>query len=127
MAARGFVWIGGNADNDNAILKFTADGRFVMQIGKIAPSGGSNDPTLLGKPVGRDVALGRPSAAIELGLGGALAHFKHLIEAAGASVPDCRGAAQLRALVAAESERLVPVAMAEALTRRASAESVTVS
>ena len=46
----GFVWVGGNADNDNAILKFTLDGKFVMQIGKIAPSKGSNDTTQLGKP-----------------------------------------------------------------------------
>jgi hypothetical protein len=38
----GFVWIGGNAENDNAILKFTLDGKFVAQIGKIAPSLGSN-------------------------------------------------------------------------------------
>ena len=38
---KGFVWVGGNADNDNAILKFTLDGKFVMQIGKIAPSKGS--------------------------------------------------------------------------------------
>ena len=47
---KGFVWVGGNADNDNAILKFTLDGKFVMQIGKIAPSKGSNDTTQLGKP-----------------------------------------------------------------------------
>jgi DNA-binding beta-propeller fold protein YncE len=47
---RGFVWIGGNADNDNAILKFTLDGKFVAQIGQIAPSKGSNDTTMLGKP-----------------------------------------------------------------------------
>ena len=47
---RGFVWIGGNADNDNAILKFTLDGKFVSQIGKIAPSKGSGDTTQLGKP-----------------------------------------------------------------------------
>jgi DNA-binding beta-propeller fold protein YncE len=47
---RGFVWIGGNAENDNAILKFTLEGKFVMQIGKIAPSKGSNDTTQLGKP-----------------------------------------------------------------------------
>ena len=46
----GFVWIGGNADNDNAILKFTGDGKFVMQIGSIGPSKGSNDKTQLGKP-----------------------------------------------------------------------------
>jgi DNA-binding beta-propeller fold protein YncE len=47
---RGFVWIGGNADNDNAILKFTLDGKFVAQIGKIAPRTDSNDTTQLGKP-----------------------------------------------------------------------------
>ena len=47
---KGFVWVGGNADNDNAILKFTLDGKFVMQIGKIAPGKGSNDTTQLGKP-----------------------------------------------------------------------------
>ena len=46
----GFVWIGGNAENDNAVLKFTLDGKFVSQIGKIAPSKGSNDTTQLGKP-----------------------------------------------------------------------------
>jgi DNA-binding beta-propeller fold protein YncE len=47
---KGFVWLTGNADNDNAVLKFTLDGKFVMQIGKIAPSKGSNDTTQLGKP-----------------------------------------------------------------------------
>jgi hypothetical protein len=47
---KGFVWVGGNADNDNAILKFNGDGKFVMQIGKIAPSKGSGDTTQLGKP-----------------------------------------------------------------------------
>ena len=47
---RGFVWLGGNADNDNAILKFTLDGKFLGQIGKIAPTKGSNDTTQLGKP-----------------------------------------------------------------------------
>jgi hypothetical protein len=47
---KGFVWVGGNADNDNAILKFTLDGKFVTQIGKIAPSKGSSDTTQLGKP-----------------------------------------------------------------------------
>jgi DNA-binding beta-propeller fold protein YncE len=47
---KGFIWLGGNADNDSAVLKFTRDGTFVGQIGKIAPSGGSNDTTLLGRP-----------------------------------------------------------------------------
>jgi geranylgeranyl diphosphate synthase, type II len=73
------------------------------------------DPQLLGKPVGQDVALGRPSAAIELGLVGALQHFRQLISNASASIPECAGAAQLRALVQMESERLVPMAMSDAL------------
>jgi hypothetical protein len=47
---RGFVWIGGNADNDSAILKFTLDGKYVGQIGKIAPRTNSNDTTQLGRP-----------------------------------------------------------------------------
>src|SRR5215472_11370403 len=46
----GYDWVGGNADNDNALLKFTLDGKYVSQIGKIAPSKGSNDTTQLGKP-----------------------------------------------------------------------------
>lgn len=48
--SKGFVWIGGNADNDGEVLKFTRDGTFVAAIGKIGPSGGSNDTALLGKP-----------------------------------------------------------------------------
>ena len=47
---KGIVWLAGNADNDNALMKFTSDGKFVMQIGKIAPTKGSNDTTQLGKP-----------------------------------------------------------------------------
>ena len=82
------------------------------------------DPQLLGKPVGQDVALGRPSAAIELGLVGALQHFKQLIANASASIPECPGAVQLRALVQMESERLVPMAMSEALLEAHSAVSV---
>lgn len=73
------------------------------------------DPQLLGKPVGRDVALGRPSAAAALGLGGAIRHFNQLIAKASGAIPDCAGASRLRELVRLESERLVPLAMAEAL------------
>jgi hypothetical protein len=52
---RGFVWIGGNADNDSAILKFTLDGKYLGQIGKIAPRTNSNDTAQLGRPA--DVAI----------------------------------------------------------------------
>jgi DNA-binding beta-propeller fold protein YncE len=47
---KGFVWLGGNAENDSAVFKFTGDGKPALTIGKIGPTGGSNDTTLLGKP-----------------------------------------------------------------------------
>ncbi len=65
---------------------------------------------LLGKPNGRDLALRRPSSATELGLGGAIAHFDQLMARAVDAIPPCAGAANLRALAKAESERLVPQA-----------------
>lgn len=70
------------------------------------------DPALLGKPKGQDLALHRPSAATDLGLGGAIQHFDRLIAKAIESIPVCRGESQLRALVRLEAERLVPAALA---------------
>lgn len=67
-------------------------------------------PELLGKPQGRDIALRRPSSATELGLSGAIAHFDRLLVRAVEAIPPCAGASALRALVRAESERLVPKA-----------------
>jgi geranylgeranyl diphosphate synthase type II len=75
------------------------------------------DPLLLGKPVGRDQALGRPSMVATHGLLGAVAHFHQLVQRAADAVPACRGAARLRALVHAESERLVPEALRAQLIR----------
>jgi geranylgeranyl diphosphate synthase, type II len=77
------------------------------------------DPQSLGKPIGQDVALGRPSVASELGLDGAMRVFQRLVAAATAAVPECRGAPMLRALVRAESERLVPPALFERQRLRA--------
>lgn len=54
----GFVWLGGNAPEDGMILKFTREGKFVMQIGNAGPSKGDNDPTQLGRP-GRSPCGGR--------------------------------------------------------------------
>ena len=65
-------------------------------------------PSLIGKPVGQDIALGRPSAAIDLGLGGAIAYFEKLVQSAIDSVPECASRESLRQLVRSESERLVP-------------------
>ena len=39
-----FVWVAGNGDNDHHMMKFTADGDFVLQIGAVGASQGSNDP-----------------------------------------------------------------------------------
>lgn len=72
------------------------------------------DPESLGKPAGQDAKHGRPSSAAELGLSGAIQHFDQLISYASASIPACRGSAQLRTLLRQESKRLVPVE----LTRR---------
>jgi geranylgeranyl diphosphate synthase type II len=62
----------------------------------------------VGKPVGRDAALGRPSAPAQLGIAGAVARLKFLVGAAMNSVPACPGADQLRQLVEAESRRFLP-------------------
>ncbi len=48
----GHVWIGGNAADDAHILKFTADGEFLLQIGRPGRSRGSNDTENLGRPAG---------------------------------------------------------------------------
>jgi hypothetical protein len=52
---QGNVWVGGNGDNDNHVLKFTRDGKFLMQIGKSGERRGSNDPTTLGGPAAVEV------------------------------------------------------------------------
>jgi len=69
----------------------------------------------LGKPVGRDKALDRPSLARERGLAAATRHFDRLIDEAENAVPACAGTASLRALVRAEANRLLPRQLAEEL------------
>jgi geranylgeranyl diphosphate synthase type II len=62
----------------------------------------------IGKPIGRDAALGRPSAVRELGMGGALQRLRSLISASIEAIPACDGAGSLRELIHAEARRLVP-------------------
>ena len=69
------------------------------------------DMQSMGKPVGKDEELDRPSATRQLGLSGAVDYFDQLVAKAIASIPDCPGAPMLRSLVAQESERLVPDAL----------------
>jgi geranylgeranyl diphosphate synthase type II len=74
------------------------------------------DPDQLGKPVGRDAALGRPSAAQELGLEGAVHRFEQLVSEAIESIPPCPGQRQLRKLMGMEAQRLLPQEYAAMVT-----------
>lgn len=66
------------------------------------------NPDVLGKPVGRDAALARPSACRELGLKGAVGRLDQLVNAAIESIPECAGAAKLRALIRHEASKFLP-------------------
>lgn len=44
------VWIAGNGAKDTHILKFTKTGKFILQIGRMGTSGGSNDTENLNRP-----------------------------------------------------------------------------
>ena len=46
---KGNVWIGGNDPKDAHILKFTKDGKFLMQVGHFGKNAGSNDPENFGR------------------------------------------------------------------------------
>ena len=72
-----------------------------------------SDPAVLGKPSGRDASLGRPSAARELGIAGALSRLDGLMAGAVASIPDCPGASELKALMLQEAKRFVPQGLAQ--------------
>jgi DNA-binding beta-propeller fold protein YncE len=40
---KGNIWIGGNGEKDAHLLKFTKDGKFLMQVGRLGNNKGSND------------------------------------------------------------------------------------
>ncbi len=67
-----------------------------------------SDEEELGKPAGRDAALGRPNAVRSFGIGGAVARLKAMAWDAAEAVPPCDGADMLRALVRSEVKRLMP-------------------
>jgi len=66
------------------------------------------DAQEIGKPTGRDEALGRPSAVGQVGLAGAVARLERLVAGALDAIPACAGAPELRKLVLAEADRLRP-------------------
>jgi geranylgeranyl diphosphate synthase, type II len=66
----------------------------------------------MGKPAGRDEALGRPSAARELGIKGAVRMLRDLTEEIIAAVPDCPGRAPFQMAIRAETKRFLPAELA---------------
>ena len=40
---KGNVWLGGNGNEDGMLLKFSREGKFLLQIGKAGPRKGNND------------------------------------------------------------------------------------
>jgi geranylgeranyl diphosphate synthase type II len=70
------------------------------------------DPEELGKPVGQDAALGRPNAAAQLGIVGAIQRLDQLVAEAVDSIPACSGGAGLRALILMEAQRFLPKELA---------------
>jgi len=46
---KGNVWVGGNGDKDAHVVKFTRDGKFLMQFGRQGKSTGSNDTENFGQ------------------------------------------------------------------------------
>jgi geranylgeranyl diphosphate synthase type II len=62
----------------------------------------------LGKPTGRDQALGRPNAVHQLGVASAVARLEDLVRSAIDAMPDCPGAEGLKAHILAEASRLLP-------------------
>ncbi len=65
-------------------------------------------PEEIGKPVGQDAALGRPSAVAKLGVDGAIRQLKWLIASAVESIPPCIGADELRARILMETRLVLP-------------------
>jgi geranylgeranyl diphosphate synthase, type II len=71
-------------------------------------------PAAMGKPAGQDEIHGRPNAARELGLEGAIRHLKGMMVGVVESIPACPGREHLVAAIRAETERFLPAGVAQA-------------
>lgn len=72
----------------------------------------------VGKPVGRDEALGRPSAVRELGVACAVDRLRSLVADAMAAIPACAGREALRAQIAQEAAALMPRRLAQRVAQQ---------
>ncbi|MBK1641741.1 geranylgeranyl pyrophosphate synthase [Chromatium okenii] len=70
----------------------------------------------VGKPVGRDAVLNRPSAAGELGVEGAVERLQQLLKGAIEAIPPCPGSAQLAQVLIAEAHHIMPKNLAARVT-----------
>ncbi len=68
----------------------------------------TGNPDELGKPVGRDAELGRPSAVAQYGVEGAKQRLKRLVDTAMDSIPECPGRADLKTEIEVQSRRFLP-------------------
>ena len=73
----------------------------------------ASDEEEAGKPVGKDAALGRPSAVLRYGLTGAISHLHDLVADGIRAMPPCANAHELRTLMEQEAKRLVPKRLAQ--------------
>lgn len=68
----------------------------------------TSDAETLGKPVGQDTANARPSVVQQLGVQGAVARLRQLIDEGVESIPACPGADLLKLLLMEEAKRFLP-------------------
>ncbi len=73
--AQGNVWISGNHAADHHLLKFTREGKFLLQIGKPGKTEGSNSRTQLGSPA----AIESDAAANEIYVGDGYANKRVIV------------------------------------------------
>ena len=66
---KGNVWIGGNGAHDGQVLKFTQEGKLIMQIGKPNTSKGSGDTENLNKPAKLSIDKGANEVYVSDGYG----------------------------------------------------------
>jgi len=67
----------------------------------------AGDAEEMGKPVGKDATIGRPSAASELGLDGARQRYDELMGELAEAIPPCPDREWLAALLREEAQRLL--------------------
>lgn len=73
----------------------------------------ASDEEEAGKPVGKDAALGRPSAVARYGIAGAVAYLHDLVADGIRTMPPCANARELQMLMEQEARRLVPKRLAQ--------------